>query len=75
MVEESIQDELSKILEDLERIGDLVAQKESDLGLVKSLDLVLYEEGIFELTIDNKSYFLDAFQAKLLFEKLKDLDV
>lgn len=65
-MEESIQDELLQILSDLEKISDLVALKESELGLVKTLFLERLEDGYFELHLDDKSFFLDANQLKTL---------
>ena len=58
-MEESIQAELSNILNDLERIGQLVANKEAELGIVREVALVKLDANCYELTIDQKTYFLD----------------
>lgn len=70
-----IQDELHKILDDLGRISDLVAQKESELGLIKDIDLKAYEDAIYELVLDEYSFFLDGDQIQKLAQLLKALNV
>ena len=66
MAEESIQQELEKILTDLDRISNLVARKEAELGLVRDLSLVKHDEECYELRLDTQVFYLDrALLAKL----------
>ncbi|MDR1452181.1 MAG: hypothetical protein LBI57_07645 [Helicobacteraceae bacterium] len=59
MLEENISRELSDILGDLERIGTLVAQKEAELGIARTVCIKRLDADCFELTIDDRVYYLD----------------
>ncbi|MGE4295448.1 MAG: hypothetical protein AB7E49_07100 [Campylobacterales bacterium] len=72
-MEESIQHELEKILSDLERISDLVAQKEAELGLVRELSLVAHDETCYELKLDEQVFYLDRPLMQALFDRLEAL--
>lgn len=72
-MEESIQQELEKILNDLVRISDLVARKEAELGLVRELALVKHDEECYELRLDDQLFYLDHGQLQALMQQLKTL--
>lgn len=74
-MEESIQQELSKILNDLERISDLVARKEAELGLVRDLTLIEHDETCYELRLDDQTFYLDRPLLETLAQRLKTLGI
>jgi hypothetical protein len=65
-LEENISQELADILNDLERIGELVARKEAELGIARAVVIAKLDEDCFELKIDDRAYYLN----KALFESL-----
>ncbi len=72
-MENPIGQELSEILSDLDRISDLVAQKESELGFVHTLDLAAIENDCYALHIDDRTYYLDGAQLALLADRIAAL--
>ncbi len=69
-MEHPIGQELSEILSDLDRISDLIAQKESELGLVRTLELQAVENDCYALHIDERTYYLDETQLALLADRI-----
>lgn len=59
MLEENISQELTDILNDLERIGTLVARKEAELGIAREASIAKLDADCYELKIDDRSYYLD----------------
>jgi hypothetical protein len=58
-LKESISQELADILNDLERIGTLVARKEAELGIAREVRVKRLEANCYELKIDDRAYYLD----------------
>lgn len=75
MTEESLKSELDTILNDLARLGEIVAQKE--LEEKKAHDVYLMQNGTntFELHIDSQVYYLDRNDLQSLADRLAELGI
>ncbi|MDR0747392.1 MAG: hypothetical protein LBE89_05800 [Helicobacteraceae bacterium] len=71
---ESIEAELNSILSDLERIGQIVAQKEAELGIVGAVALKKADNNCYELALDDKRFFIDREGVETLKRLIADLD-
>jgi hypothetical protein len=65
-----LDEELSAILSDLERIGEIVAQKEEELGIVRRAEIARENDDCYVLSLNSRRFYLNKAQFETLFAQM-----